>query len=107
PVRAAGTGQAQVVATLSVHASHTCFISERCQANESREEDTTNSMNRLNKARPVRSPLRARRGRDGRGLRRTRHDAATQPIVGWITSAWSRSVERRTIGRHNGVTEDL
>src|SRR5436190_22692395 len=49
PVRAAGTGQAQVVATLRVHASHTCVISSRARPTRSREEDTTNSRNRLNK----------------------------------------------------------
>src|SRR4051812_49744427 len=57
-VRATGTGQAQVVATLRVHA---CFISSRARPTRSREEDTTKSMNRLNKAQPVRGPLRARR----------------------------------------------
>ena len=31
PVRAAGTGQAQVVATLRVHASHSGFISSRAR----------------------------------------------------------------------------
>ena len=69
PVRAAGTGQAQVVATLRVHASHACFISSRARPTWSREEDTTNSMNRLNNARPVRSALRARSGRMGEAER--------------------------------------
>src|SRR5258708_2014966 len=45
PVRAAGTGQAQVVAMLPVHPSHSCFISSRARPTRSREEDTTNSVN--------------------------------------------------------------
>ena len=45
PVRAAGTGQAQVIAALRVHASHLCFISSIALPTRSREEDTTNSVN--------------------------------------------------------------
>jgi hypothetical protein len=47
PVRAAGTGQAQVVATLRIHAARSCFIWSRARSTRSREEDTTNSVNRF------------------------------------------------------------
>src|SRR5689334_20289372 len=64
PVRAAGPGQAQVVATLRVHASHSCFIPRRGRPTRSRKEDMTKSMNRLNKAsaRTKSSPRLARAG---------------------------------------------
>ena len=49
-VRAPGTGQAQVVATLRIHAARSCFIWSRARSTRSREEDTTNSVNRFEHA---------------------------------------------------------